>query len=89
MLEVIEEASLDAEKPKEEPADAADKEQDVESEDSDDVFYENKVHFADKYLEIWIRSWKKPRIRIRLPYIVWCIGIPQFMEYNFRYPDTK
>ena len=70
MLEVIEEASLEAEKPKEEPVDAADKEQDVESEDSDDVFYENKVHFADKYLEIWIRSWKKPRIRIRLPYIV-------------------
>ena len=40
LLEVIEEASLDAEKPKEEPADAADKEQDVESEDSDDVLYE-------------------------------------------------
>ena len=71
MLEVIEEASLEPERSKE---DAADKQQDIESEDSDDQFYENKVNVADKHLEILIRPRKKLRIRIRLPFL------PQYIE---------
>ena len=73
MLEVIEEASLEPERSKE---DAADKQQDIESEDSDDQFYENKVHASDKHLEILIRPRKKLRIRICLPFL------PQYTEKN-------